>query len=448
MPYIANTDTDRQQMLESIGVKSFDDLIQAIPKELRVKGMLDLAPALSEMEITRLIHEKTCKNICAQAANSFLGAGVYDHFIPAAVDTIISRPEFFTAYTPYQAEVSQGTLQYIYEFQTMICELTGMEIANASMYDGASAIAEAILMAVRKNRLKKAILPESLHPEYVKVIRCYTEGIGIELISAPCEGGLIDQETLKGLMDETIGSVIIQTPNFWGNLEDVFALEPIIHTNGKTLLIAAVDPVSLAVLNAPAEYKADIVVGEGQAMGNSMYFGGPLFGFFASKLDMARQMPGRIVGGTLDMEGKRAYALTLQGREQHIRRDKATSNICSNQALCALAATVWMSLMGKDGIREIAIQSTLKAHYLADRIKALEGYSLAYPNAPFFKEFVINTPVPAARIIQKFLPRVLYPGVDMARFGNDHQLLIAVTEKKSKTDMDALVEALTEVKHG
>ncbi len=448
MPYIANTDADRQQMLEAIGVKSFEDLIRAIPMELRVKGDLDLDPALSELEITRLIHEKTCKNICAQAANSFLGAGLYDHFVPAAVDTIISRPEFFTAYTPYQAEVSQGTLQYIYEFQTMICELTGMEIANASMYDGASALAEAILMAVRKNRLKKAILPESIHPEYVKVIRCYTEGIGIELITAPCANGVIDPNALEGLMNETIGSVIIQTPNFWGNMEDVFALEPIVHSNSKTLLIASVDPISLAVLSAPAEYRADIVVGEGQAMGNSMYFGGPLFGFFASKLDMARQMPGRIVGGTVDHEGKRAFALTLQAREQHIRRDKATSNICSNQALCALAATVWMSLMGREGIREIAIQSTIKAHYLADRIKALDGYSLAHSAAPFFKEFVINTPIPAAKIIQRLLPRALYPGVDMARFGNDRQLMIAVTEKKSKADMDALVEALMEVRNG
>ena len=447
MPYISNTDAERQAMLDRIGVKNFDELITAIPESLRLKGLLKLDEAISELEISARIKDITCHNMCVESANSFLGAGVYDHFIPAAVDTIVSRPEFFTAYTPYQAEVSQGTLQYVYEFQTMIAELTGMEIANASMYDGASAIAEAILMAVRKNRLHKAILPATLHPEFVKVIYSYTEGIGIELVTCPAKDGVLDIVALRAMMDETVGSVVIQSPNFYGNLEDVFAIDEIVHSQDKALLIACVDPISLALLNAPSEYNADIVVGEGQALGNNMYMGGPLFGFFASKLSMARQMPGRIVGGTLDKVGNRAYALTLQAREQHIRRDKATSNICSNQALCTLAATVYMSLLGRQGLIEIATQSTQKAHWLATEISKLPGYSITYPKAVFFKEFVINTPIPASEIIAKFTARGIYPGFDLGIYGNANQLMLAVTEKKTKAAMTDLLNALKEVSH-
>ncbi len=445
MPYISNTDRDRREILDRIGAKDFDELIASIPLKLRMNKPLAMDAPLSEMEITTKIKSKTCQNICAGSANSFLGAGVYDHFIPAAVDTIVSRPEFFTAYTPYQAEVSQGTLQFIYEFQTMICELTGMEIANASMYDGASAIAEAILMAVRKNKLTKAILPATLHPEYVKVIKVYTEGIGVELLTAPAKNGRTDVAALEAMMDDSIGCVVVQSPNFYGNLEDTKALDGIIHRHAKCLLIACVDPISLAVLNSPAEYHADIVVGEGQALGNSMFMGGPLFGFFATKIDLARQMPGRIVGGTLDKEGKRAYALTLQAREQHIRREKATSNICSNQSLCTLAAVVYMSLMGREGMKEVATQSAQKAHYAATELAKLNGISIAFPNAHFFKEFVINTPKPAAEIISAMLPRNIYPGVDMAAYGMPNALMIAVTEKKTKADIDELVNAMKEV---
>jgi glycine dehydrogenase subunit 1 len=447
MPYISNTDRDRREILDRIGAKDFDELIASIPAKLRMNKPLALDKPLSEMEITNKIKAKTCQNICAGSANSFLGAGVYDHFIPAAVDTIVSRPEFFTAYTPYQAEVSQGTLQFIYEFQTMICELTGMEIANASMYDGASALAEAILMAVRKNKLTKAILPATLHPDFVKVIKIYTEGIGVELLTAPAKNGRLDLAALEAMMDESIGSVVVQSPNFYGNLEDAKALDAMVHSQPKCLLIACVDPISLAVLSSPAEYHADIVVGEGQALGNSMYMGGPLFGFFATKIDLARQMPGRIVGGTLDAEGKRAYALTLQAREQHIRREKATSNICSNQSLCTLAAVVYMSLMGREGMKEVAIQSAQKAHYAATELSKLNGFSMAYPDAPFFKEFVLYTPQPAAKIISAMLPCNIYPGVDMAAYGMPNALMIAVTEKKTKADIDSLVIAMKEVCH-
>lgn len=445
MPYISTTEHERQQMLEAIGVKSFDDLIKAIPEKLRLKDSLQLKPAVSELEIIRMVNEKTCRNTCVQSANSFLGAGIYDHFIPSAVEAIISRPEFMTAYTPYQAEVSQGTLQYIYEFQTMVCELTGMEIANASMYDGASSAAEAILMSVRKNRLNKAVLSGTLHPEFLKVIKTYTEGIGIELLTVPAKDGQTDLEALKAAVDDKTSCVVIQTPNFYGNLEEVFEIDAIVHAQEKCLLIAAVDPISLAIFNSPSEYKADIVVGEGQALGNSLNMGGPLFGFFATTLDMARAMPGRIVGATLDVEGKKAYALTLQAREQHIRRDKATSNICSNEALCALAATVYLSLMGKTGLYEAAMHCVRKAHHLADLISKIPGFALAYPDKPFFKEFVVRTPVPAADIIKKLLPKAIYPGLDMAEYGNPNHLMIAVTEKKSIDDLNSLVDALKEV---
>lgn len=448
MPYISNTDAERRQMLKQIGVESFDELIDAIPKKLRLKKLLELEPAMSELDITRRISERTCGNVCVQKANSFLGAGVYDHFIPAAVDTIVSRPEFYTAYTPYQAEVSQGTLQFIYEFQTMICELTGMGIANASMYDGASAAAEAILMAVRKNKLKKAILSATLHPEYVKVIKAYTEGIGVELIICDALDGETSVDDLMAKMDNTVGSVVIQTPNFWGNIEPMKFLEQVVRRNPKALLIVAVDPISLAILAPPSSYNADIVVGEGQALGNSMYMGGPLFGFFATRLDMARAMPGRIVGGTVDVEGKRAYTLTLQAREQHIRREKATSNICSNQSLCTLAATVYMSLMGREGLVEVATQSAQKAHCLATKMDALKGFSLIWPDTPFFKEFAIDCPVPAAQVIDDMLNHGIYAGVDLARFGeNQHRLLVAVTEKKTLAQLDEYVEALAEMNY-
>jgi len=447
MPYISNTDRDRRIIMDAVGVKNFDELIAAIPPKMLMQKPLALDEPLSELEITQRIKAKTCRNICAGSANSFLGGGVYDHYIPAAVDTIVSRPEFFTAYTPYQAEVSQGTLQFIYEYQTMICELTGMEIANASMYDGASAVAEAILMAVRKNKLLKAILPATLHPDYVKVIRSYTEGIGVELLTAPAKNGTIDLNALASMLDDSIGSVVLQQPNFFGNLEDAAAIDALVHKQPKCLLIASVDPISLAVVNPPAAYHADIAVGEGQALGNSMYMGGPLFGFFATKLDMARLMPGRIVGGTLDVEGKKAYVLTLQAREQHIRRSKATSNICSNESLCTLAATVYLSLLGREGLVEVATQSAQKAHYAAGELAKLPDYALTYPQAAFFKEFVLNTPIPAAQIIQKLLPRNIYPGLDMARYGMPNALMIAVTEKKSKADIDELVNALREVNH-
>jgi glycine dehydrogenase subunit 1 len=445
MPYISNTERDRQKILKTIGVNKFEDLLTAIPEQIRMKKPLALSEPLSELEINKNIQAKKGKNISCEKVNSFLGGGIYDHFIPSAIETIVSRPEFLTAYTPYQAEVSQGTLQYIFEYQTLICELTGMEIANAGMYDGASSIAEAILMAVRKNHLTKAILPATLNPNYVQVIKAYTEGNGIELLFAPEKDGVTDLSALESMLNDTIGSVVIQTPNFYGNIEDAKAIESIVHKNPKCLLIACVDPVSLAILMPPAEYNADIAVGEGQALGNNMFFGGPLFGFFATKLDMARLMPGRIVGGTIDKDGKKAYVLTLQAREQHIRRAKATSNICSNESLCTLAAVVYLCLLGKEGLVEIATQSAQKAHYTANELCKIPGLALAYPKTYFFKEFVLKTPKKAEEIIKALLPKKFYAGIDLAPYGKPDELMIAVTEKKTKAEIDSFVQAMREV---
>jgi len=446
MPYISTTEQERQEMLGEIGVKSFKELICAIPEKFVLKEKLDLEPSYSEQEISKKVFQLTNTNKCTQAADSYLGAGVYDHFIPAAVDTIVSRPEFYTAYTPYQAEVSQGTLQFIYEYQTMICELTGMEIANASMYDGASAAAEAILMAIRSTRKNKALVADTIHPNFKNVISRYTEGLGIEIEYVNSINGLLDIKDLEAKVNDDLACVLVQSPNFFGNIEDMFAIEKLTHKTKKGVFIASTDPIALAITNSPAEYNADIVIGEGQALGNNINYGGPLFGFFATKLSMARMMPGRIVGETLDEAGNKAYCLTLQAREQHIRRVKATSNICSNQSLCTLAATVYMALMGREGIKEVATQSMKKAHYLAQEIAKLDGFELAYPQQTFFKEFVIKTPLPAGDIIEKALNHNIYAGVDLKLFGYDNQLMIAVTEKKTKADLDRFVSFLKEVK--
>lgn len=443
MPYISNTDAERQEMLKSIGVEHFTDLLNNIPEKFR-PAKLDLDKPLSELELRAKFDKLGNANIPTSSVNSFLGAGVYDHFIPAAVDHIILKPEFHTAYTPYQAEVSQGTLQAIYEYQTMICELTGMEIANAGMYDGASATAEAILMAVRKTRLNRAVLAGNMHPAFIEVVKAYTEGIGLELEIVEAKNGTICAEDVKKAMNDQTACFVLQTPNFYGCIEDAFAIEEVVHSFKKALFVVAVDPISLAVLNAPSEYKADIVVGEGQALGNGMNFGGPLFGFFATNLKLARSMPGRISGGTLDVDGKRAYSLTLQAREQHIRREKATSNICSNQALCSLAACVYMSLIGRQGLKEVATQSTTKAHYLANEIAKIDGFKVKF-DKPFFKEFAIETKMPVNELLKKLQAKGIYGGFDLAN-NKDNGLLIAVTEKKTKADLDAFVKALQEVK--
>ncbi|MFO8192444.1 MAG: aminomethyl-transferring glycine dehydrogenase subunit GcvPA [Bacillota bacterium] len=372
---------------------------------------------------------------------SFLGAGSYDHFIPSVVPYLISRPEFQTAYTPYQAEVSQGTLQSIYEYQSLICNLTGMDISNASMYDGASAMAEAAILACRHTRRNKILVGSTVNPVWIKVLKTFTVSMGYEIITVECSDGALSAKEFEPLIDKGTACVIVQTPNFFGNLEDHSGLDQMIHSQ-KGLLIVAFDPVSAGILKKPSEYGADIVVAEGQALGLPQAFGGPYLGIFAATKKLMRKIPGRVVGVTEDAGGKRGFVLTLQTREQHIRRDKATSNICSNQALCALAAGIYLNTMGEQGIREVAENCYARSHYLASEISKLDGFKLRY-DRPFFKEFVVKTKYPVKDILKKMLEQGIFAGIGLNKFGMaDDEFLVAVTEKRDKKEMDDYVRAL------
>lgn len=440
MPFIPNTPEDQRLMLETIGTKKIEDLYSNIPEEVRFRGDLNLPPALSEWEALREITRISNKSYSTDTHSCFIGGGAYDHFIPSGIASLLGRSEFYTAYTPYQGEVSQGTLQSMYEFQSMICELTGMDIANASMYDAGSGLAEAVLMACSVTKRDKVVVVGKVHPNYLEIVRTYAHGQNIEIIQTDPLDGTANLEVLEEVIDDTIAAVIFQNPNFYGNLEDVHEISRLTRTIDKTLLVSVVDPISLGLIIEPSAYDADIVVGEAQGMGIGLQFGGPYCGIFATRNALIRKLPGRLSGITIDAEGKEAFVLTLQTREQHIRRDKATSNICTNQGLMALASTIYMALLGKQGIREAAEQSTQKAHYLAEQISRLDGYSLRF-DKPFFKEFVVNTPKPAGAIIDALLDKGFLAGLDLSRF-NDEGLMIAVTEKRSKSEMDELVSAL------
>ncbi|NOZ62045.1 MAG: aminomethyl-transferring glycine dehydrogenase subunit GcvPA [Calditrichaeota bacterium] len=444
MPFIPNTDVDRKKMLERIGVKNFDELIKNIPDNLRFKGELDLPDPLSELELVKAMRQKAQSNRAATDAISFLGGGAYDHFIPSVVGHILSRSEFYTAYTPYQAEVSQGTLQAIYEFQSMIAELMGMEVANASMYDGGSALAEAALMAIAEKRKKKILVSRGIHPYYRQIIRTYCHGQKIDIQTVELQDGTTSLSDLRAKLDPGTAAVLVEHPNFLGFLEDVDEISRLAHEN-QSLFITSNDPISLGLLEPPGAYDTDIATGEGQSLGNSLNFGGPYLGLFASKQKFIRKMPGRIAGATTDQQGRRGFVLTFQAREQHIRRDKATSNICSNEALNALAATVYLALMGKQGIREVAELCLQNSHYLAEQIEELPGYELAF-SAPFFKEFVVRTPAPPTAIIDKLADKNVFAGIDLSRFdyGLKNGLLLAVTEKRTREEMDLLVKLLSD----
>jgi len=445
MSFIPHSAEDRQEMLRTIGVSSEDELFADIPEKFRRNEPLDLPPALSEWEavdtLQRLANDSR-HLIC------FAGAGYYDHYVPAVVDHLIRRSEFYTAYTPYQAEVSQGTLQSIYEFQSMICELMGLDVANASMYDGASAVAEAALMAraIQKKR-DKIVLSITLNPHYRQVLDTYNLGLGMPIEVAPrTSAGITDLDALGSMVDDQTAAVIVQSPNFYGCIEDFEAAANLAHHAGA-LLIAVVDPVSLAVLRSPGECGADIAVAEGQPFGNGLSFGGPVLGLFAARQKFIRHMPGRIVGATTDVDGRRGFVLTLQTREQHIRREKATSNICTNQGLCALAATIYLSTVGKEGLRQVAETSAQVAHYAYDRITAETALEPLFPDSPFFREFAMKTAGPARHIIGEGENRGVLPGVALSRFPHidvDDGLLIAFTEKRSKKDVELLLEVLKE----
>ena len=440
MPFIVNSDAERAEMLRQIGVEGFEDLVADIPAGIRLQKALDLLPAMGEPEVKRLLEQMAKQNAATADHVSFLGAGSYDHFIPAAVKTISSRSEFYTAYTPYQAEVSQGTLQAIYEYQSMMCRLYGMDVANASMYDGASALAEAAIMAVNITGRNDIVVAGKLHPYSRQVLETYLEAAGERpILQNSIEDGIGSVESLKSVVSSATAAVIVQQPNFYGCLEEVEAIGEIARQSGALFIVLA-DPVSLGVLEAPGNYGADIAVGEGQPLGNAQSFGGPYLGIFTVKQQHVRKIPGRLVGMTKDRDGQDGFILTLQTREQHIRREKATSNICSNQALCALQAVVWMSLLGKEGIREVAQRSAAKAHYLAEKIAALPGYSLKF-SGPFFREFVVETPVAPSKIVDALLPKKVFAGIDLAPFG-ESGLLVAVTEKRTREELDMFVQAL------
>lgn len=442
MPFIPHTLEEKKAMLKEIGVASFQELIKTIPESVQFKGELKLPPPISELEVKRLLTEIANRNQSLTEFISFLGGGAYDHYIPSVIDKIIMRSEFYTAYTPYQAEVSQGTLQAIYEYQSLICELFGMEVSNASMYDGASALAEACHMARDLTGRPKILLADTINPHYIKVVRTYTEGLRIPVKTIRFNDGTMDLNELEENLDESVAAVLVQHPNFFGALEPVFEIEKLVHNQGA-MLVVCVDPISLGILAPPGAYNADIAVGEGQSLGLPVSLGGPYLGIFTCKKEFIRRMPGRLCARTVDVEGKTGYVLALQTREQHIRRGKATSNICTNEALCALAAAVYLSIMGKAGIKEVANQCLAKSHYLANMINRIKGFSLAF-SVPFFKEFVVKTPVSAQEIIQAGLKKRIFAGIALASFGGFyHQmrnhLLIAVTEKRTKKEMNKLI---------
>jgi glycine dehydrogenase subunit 1 len=442
MRFTPHTAEDRRLMLERIGVASVEELFAGIPASIRLNRPLNLPEPLSEPEAVTELSRLAAGNTGSGKLACFAGAGAYDHYIPAIIDTIISRPEFYTAYTPYQAEVSQGTLQAIYEFQSLICRLYGMEAANASMYDCASALAESAHMARDISRRPKILLAGSINPAHVEVVRTYTHGLNIPVEVVPLSGNIIDVETLARMCNQDVAALIIQHPNFFGNLEPVRRASEIVHKAGALLVVSA-DPISLGAFEPPGDYDADVAVGEGQPLGIPMSFGGPYLGLMSAKKRFIRNLPGRIVARTTDTESKTGFVLALQTREQHIRRERASSNICSNEALCALAANVYLATMGRTGIAEVARQSMAKAHYLAKGIAGIRGFATE-TSAPFFKEFVVRTPVPAASIIEAGVKHGILAGVAIDRFNPDwkDRLLVAVTEKRTKAEMDKYCQFL------
>jgi len=437
--YIGNTGAEQGEMLAAIGLSAMEDLFADIPAGIRLNRPLDLPLPLPEQELVRHMRDLAGKNSPAGDLPCFLGAGAYDHFIPSAIDHLISRQEFYTAYTPYQPEISQGTLQAIFEYQTLICELTGMAAANASMYDGASAAAEAALMACTATKRQEVLLSRALHPQSREVIRTYCLFQGIQVVEFGCPEGQSDLADLAAKISSRTAGVILQNPNFFGIIEPLQAAAALAHEH-KALLIAAVDPISLAILKSPGSLGADIVVGEGQSLGNPMNFGGPYLGFFAVTEKLVRKMPGRVVGETRDKAGRRGFVLTLQTREQHIRREKATSNICSNEALCALSATIYLTFLGREGLRQAATLSLQKAHYAYEQLMGSGRFTAAFA-APFFKEFAVRSRQPVAELNKSLRQEGIIGGYAL---GRDYPeladgWLVAVTEKRTKAEIDDLV---------
>jgi glycine dehydrogenase subunit 1 len=446
LSYVLNTPDDRRAMLQAIGAASVEDLFARIPPELRLKRPLNVPPALSEIELTRHVQALAGRNVPAGEAVCFLGGGAYDHFIPAVVDTVAGRGEFYTAYTPYQAEASQGSLQAFFEFQTLICQLTGLDVANASLYEGGSAVAEAVLMAMTATgRLGKVLVAESVHPEYRRTLATYLANLEPRLETLPTPSGFLDPDDVKKALDDKTACVVVQHPNFFGCLEEVEAVAAAAHARGA-LFVVSFDPISLGLLKRPGQYGADIAVAEGQCLGNPMSYGGPYLGLLACREEYVRKVPGRLVGQTVDRHGKRCWVLTLQTREQHIRREKATSNICTNQGLMALKATVYLAALGPQGLRETAELCARKAHYAADQLARVPGVRLRF-DRPFFKEFTLSVQGPIPDMLRLLLERGFHAGLALGRWYDElgNCVSVAVTEKRTRDEIDKLAEAYDEV---
>ena len=436
-------------MLEAIGAAHIDELFGAIPESIRFSDTLDLPPARSELQLQRDLSEMAAHNHGPHDMACFMGGGAYDHFYPVLVDQLVSRGEFLTAYTPYQAEASQGCLQAFFEFQTQVARLCGLDLANASLYEGATAVAEAVLMALNATGRKRVLAASTMHPDYLGVLRTYLSDMPAELIELPSEGGRVPAGTVREHADGDTAAVVVQSPNFWGLIEDWDGCFAAAHEHEGTCGVAVINPIACALLRKPGECGADIAAGEGQPLGVPLSLGGPYIGLLAAKQRFMRKMPGRLIGRTVDAEGRPAYCLTLQTREQHIRGARATSNICTNQGLLALRATMFMTTMGKAGLREMAEQCYHKAHALAARIAALPGYTLKF-DGPFFHEFCVTCPKPVTEVIQAakrrgFLAGIAPHGRRLGRVGGPNDLLMAVTEKRTRAEMDALVEVLEEL---
>ncbi len=448
MSYISNTLQEKEEMLKTIGIAKMEDLFKAIPQEVLFQGKLEIPAGLSELELLKEIKEQASRNSSLDEMNSFLGGGAYDHYIPSIIDHIVSRSEFYTAYTPYQAELSQGSLQAIYEYQSMICQLTDMEVANASLLDGGSATGEAVLMASRITRKKNIIISKSVHPAYREVAQTYGKQQGLVFTEVEIKDTQTNLEQLDSAIDQNTAAVVIQYPNFLGSIEDITKIKEMLNSFKRTLLIVIANPIALALLKSPGQLDADIVVGEGQALGNTINYGGPYLGFMACKEKYLRQMPGRIVGATTDQNGEKGYVMTLQTREQHIRRGRATSNICTNEALNALIATIYLSVMGKHGLKEVAEHCLRKAHYLAEKIETIPGY-IVLNKGNIFHEFLIQPPGDTKVYYEKLKEKGILAGIRITSLGYKFDaLLVCVTEKKTLKELDQFINALEVVKNG
>jgi glycine dehydrogenase subunit 1 len=438
MRYLPNSAADRQAMLRATGHAHIDELFAQIPAELRCKGKLNLPGPLSEAEILDFFQQAAAES--SRDYISLLGAGAYSHYRPVAVDALLSRSEFFTAYTPYQAEIAQGTLQAMFEFQTLMTQLTGQEVSNASLYDGSTATTEAVLMALRVTRRRRVALARTLHPEYRQTLQTYVQNQDVELVEVPyAAGGRVDTAQLESTVDAQIAAVVIQSPNFFGALEQIPAIASLAHDAGALLIVTVTEPLSLAIVKPPSE--ADIVCGEAQSFGVPVAFGGPYVGFLTTREKFLRQMPGRLVGQTVDTEGRRGFVLTLATREQHIRREKATSNICTNQSLCALAATIYLCLLGKNGLRLLAEQNLAKAHYAAGLLRQIPGFATPF-TSPCFNEFVIKVPGDAEGLLEDLRRENIIGGLHLREFYPElaNHLLLCFTELVSRAAIDRCVE--------